>query len=62
MNVVVVVLPCRKQPAGMAETVEHLLVQELVMHPADDAFGEGVLLRLTKCDVVQSHGALVGPV
>ena len=45
---VVVLAPSRELPAGMAQAVEHLLVQEPVAYPFDEAFDEGVLVRLAR--------------
>ena len=43
---VVVLAPPVEQPPGLAEAGDDLLVQQLVPQPADEALGEGVLLRL----------------
>ena len=44
--------PSRDQITGMGEVAERRFVQELVPHPAIEAFDEGVLHRLSWRDIV----------
>ena len=54
-RVVVITPPALDEVARLAERIEHLLVQALVAQPADEALGEGILLRLAGRDVVPGH-------
>ena len=58
---VVVIDPGRDQIAGMGEVAEQRLVQELVPHPAIEAFHETVLHRLSGRDVVPFDLVLGAP-
>ena len=56
---VVIVLPCGKADAGLAECREERLVQELVPQPPVETFDEGVLGRLSGRDVVPADIAVL---
>ena len=58
---VVVRDPGRDQIAGMGEVAEQRLVQELVPHPAVEAFDKAVLHRLARRDVVPFDLVLGAP-
>ena len=58
---VVVGDPGRNQVAGMGEVAEQRLVQELVPHPAVEAFHETILHRLAWRDVVPLDLVLGAP-
>ena len=58
---VVVITPEGQLSPRIFQTVEYLLVQQLVPEAAIKAFNERILLRFSWIDVMPRHGVLVGP-
>ena len=58
---VVVVAPEGQLSPRIFQTVEYLLVQQLVPEAAVEAFHERILLRFAWIDVMLRHGVLVCP-
>ena len=59
--VIVVAPPCVDDEFGVAKAVEEMLVETFVTQSAIEAFNKAVLHRLTRCDEVPGHTALLAP-
>lgn len=60
-NLIVVALPGGQHGARLPQRGEQRLVQAFVAQSADEAFGERVLLRLARGDVVPNNLSLLAP-
>lgn len=60
-DVVVIVSPERRLPAGIVEAVEHLLVQQVVAQAAIEWLDEGILLWLLRIELMPVHVVVVAP-
>jgi len=58
---VVVVAPEGQLPSRIVQSVEDLLVQQLIAQATIERLDEDVLLRLARVDVMPWNGVLVGP-
>jgi hypothetical protein len=60
-RLVVVISPDADDVAGVIETEEQALFQQLVTHPAVETFTETVLRRLARTDVIPGDAMLGAP-
>ena len=60
-DIVVMISPQGQFPAPFLQRVEYLFIQQLIAQTAVKAFDKGVLLWLSRIDIVPWDGALVGP-
>ena len=60
-DVVVIVSPESQLPPRIIQTVEDLLVEQLVAQAAVEAFDEGILLRFARIDIIPINIVIAGP-